>query len=160
MVRLVERVQSRLEPVQGRGSGYDFRQSVPQPDRWRDEGVHVHVCVSAAEWQQVLISWPSGGHNRRVVEGRAWNVDQVVDSSVHKHKLGICCALLELRPSKWCYHFTGTTCPVVVPSDKSCCPPLDRFQFADVCTGVGVPDCCGILHVWSDQRLVALCLHI
>jgi len=47
----------------------------------------VPVCVSAAEWQQVPNSLPSGGHNRRVVVGRAWNVDQVVDSSVHKHKL-------------------------------------------------------------------------
>jgi len=33
VVRLVERAQPSLETVQGGGSGYDFRQSVPQPDR-------------------------------------------------------------------------------------------------------------------------------
>jgi len=89
----VERAQPRLEAVQGGGSGYDLRQSVPQPDRWRDEGVP--VCVGAAEWQQVPSRWSSGGKNHGVVVGRAFNVDQVVDSSVHKHKLGICSALLE-----------------------------------------------------------------
>ncbi len=62
--------------------------------------------------------------------------------------------------SSLCQHVCHTTRVVISLSYKPGCSSLDYFHLVDLCLGVRIPHCTGIVQAWSDQGFVCCLLDI
>jgi hypothetical protein len=62
--------------------------------------------------------------------------------------------LLEIVPTQMVDHWRDVNSSGIVIKDKSCSSALKQLDLVDVPLGVRVPDCAGILKLWTDKTSI------